>query len=242
MNSPPSTPTLEKLYQQALEGCPDCAGMGFFRRDLPLSHPDFGKPIACNNPYHTDERLNRLAKLSQMSREDLNRRLTDISVSDDNREVIEAATEVIARGYGWLYIWGGPGNAKSEVVKAIINHFNLNGDGPAIYTTLGNLLDYVRGGFADNSYSSKFLQLRSAKVLGIDEMDKVRASEWVDDFTFHFLNDRYNTAVTRETLTVFVGQPHPSEIFGDVVYDRFRDGRFRIVENKAPSARPNMKW
>ena len=183
-----------------------------------------------------------MSRLSQLSVNDLDVRLSHIAISDENKEALVAAQDAIDRGYGWLYIWGGPGNAKSEILKAIVNQCNFSGNGPAIYTTLGNLLDYMRSGFGDGTYDQKFLQLRSTKVLGIDEMDKVRASEWVDDFTFHFLNERYNSAVTKETLTVFVGQPHPSEIFGDVVYDRFRDGRFRIVENKAPSARPNMKW
>jgi hypothetical protein len=72
-------------------------------------------------------------------------------------------------------------------------------------------------------------------------MDKVKESEWLQEFRFQFLDNRYNSAHNKQTMTIFAGNPNPAAIYDDVLYDRFRDGRWRIVENTAPSARPGLQ-
>lgn len=183
-----------------------------------------------------------MESVSQLGPEDVKRRLDDIKRNSKNRAMLEAAQEILGRGYGWLYIYGGPGNAKSEVLKAIVNQMNEDGRGPAIYTTLTAVIDYIRAGYGNNDYLERFEKIRRCPVLAIDEMDKIKETEWVEEFRFKFLDARYMLAVNKQGMTVYAGQPHPQTIFDDVIYDRFRDGRFKIVENTAPSARPNMRW
>lgn len=216
--------------------------MGLFRQDVPAGHPQFGQPIKCNDPFHGDARAARMAAVSSLGPEDVKRRLSDIKPVSGNQEMLEAAAAIIERGYGWLYIFGGPGNAKSEVLKAIVNQANDTGKGPAIYTTLATILDYIRQGFVSNDYLERKERLIKAPVLAIDEMDKIKNSDWVEQFRFLFLDARYQSAVNKQTMTVFAGQPHPKIIFDSPIYDRFRDGRFFIIENKAYSARPQMRW
>ena len=51
-----------------LEACPFCKGLGYLRRDVPISHPDFGKLVPCSCQL---ERLAsvQLGRLDQLPRE-----------------------------------------------------------------------------------------------------------------------------------------------------------------------------
>jgi len=247
-NNPASTftPAKPSLHLGASEPlCPTChtpADVGLFRQDVPPGHPQFGKPIRCDDSFHSEARTARMEQVSSLGPEDVRVRLDDIKPVLGNQDMLKAAAEIIKRGYGWLYIFGGPGNAKSEVLKAIVNQANEDGNGPAVYTTLGTILDYIRQGYVKNDYLDRKQRLINSPVLAIDEMDKIKNSKWVEEFRFQFLDARYQSALNKQTMTIFAGQPHPKTIFDTPVYDRFRDGRFCIVENKAHSARPQMRW
>lgn len=227
--------------------CPTCRtpiDAGWLRRELSVSHSDFGKLEKCLDSFHSEAIQKRLQKVSQMGEQDIKRKLSDIIINDKNREMILEAKRIIVQEYGWLFIYGGPGNAKSEVLKAIVNAFNQDSKGPAMYTCLGSILDYMRLSMSNANnlkYFEEFERLKSIRVLAIDEMDKPNQSNWMQDFRFHFLDARYISATNRETVTIFAGQANP-ESYGDVLFDRFGDGRFKVVYNSAPSARAKMKW
>ena len=50
------------------ELCPICGGVGFLRRELPVSHPDFGKltPCVCKQKEMTQTAQDRLYRLSNL--------------------------------------------------------------------------------------------------------------------------------------------------------------------------------
>ena len=231
----------------AADICPECgtaAESGFFRYDVPVGHPQFGKLHHCDNPYHAAKREQRQQQVSQLGPEDIKRRLADIRPGAGNAAMITAAHEAIRDGWGWYYFWGGPGNAKSEVLKAIVNECNAAGKGPAMYTSLGRIIAYIKAAFhkdATEDALTRFDKIINTRVLAVDEMDKVKETDWLGEFRFQFLDARYNSAVNRQTMTIFAGNPNPAEIYDEVLYDRFRDGRWRIVHNAADSARPRMK-
>lgn len=223
--------------------CPECGGPGFFRADVPPGHPQFGKPIRCNNPWHAPERLARLAALSNLAEGDLSVRLSDIQANEHNREILQAARDMITRPEGWLFLWGGPGNAKTEILIAVVNEVNSANKGPAMYCTFSNLVNWITDAFRDDagdSYIQRFQRVLDIKLLAIDEMDKARSTEFADEFRFHFLDERYRQAIRGETAIVFSGNTNPNTL-PLPLYDRVRDGRFRIVHNTAPSARPLMR-
>ncbi len=224
--------------------CPACKtpeAAGFFRYDVSPGDPNFGKLDKCHDLFHSGIRQKRQSEISQLGEEDLKRQLLDIHRTTQNEQMLDAARRTIDRGYGWLYIWGGPGNAKSEVLKAIVNECFGAGRVPAIYAKLNTITDHIKAGFANNTSAARLDELRAAPVLAIDEMDKPQETEWMEAFRFNFLDDRYMSAVNKTTLTVFAGNADPST-FDDVLYDRIRDGRFEIAHNSAPSARRNMRW
>ena len=228
--------------------CPTChtpANVGLMKSNAQPGDVNFGKPVKCLDPFHQDNRERRMQKISQLGPDDVRRVLDDISRNAKNAAMLDAAQGAIDAGFGWYYFWGGPGNAKSEVLKAIVNNMNSTGRGPAIYTTFGRLLMYMRQAYSKDAGQSeidRFDSLVNVPCLAIDEMDKPKESDWMKEFRFQFLDARYISAVNRQSLTIYAGNPNPKLIFDEVIYDRFRDGRFHIVENTAKSARPGMDW
>ena len=247
MKSQPSTRAQESTSPPEPELCPSCgtpADTGYFRRDVPHDHPDFGQLIKCQHPFHDDARTKRIKDVSQLGEGEIDVRLSDIDESPHNAAMLVAARELVNDPFGWLYIHGGPGNAKTVCLQAIVNEINFKGSGPAIYTTFSEILDYMRQGYGDNAkldYHERFQRLKQVKVLAIDEMDKARRTEFADEFRFNFLDERYRSALRGETVTIFAGNTNPAKLEIDPLYDRIRDGRFKIVENTERSARPEMR-
>jgi hypothetical protein len=238
-----STPTaIESQPPQ----CPDCHGMGFFRLDVPPGDRRFGKPVPCDNPLHTAERLDRAAQLSNLHPGDLARRLADIDPNTGNSAMLIAACKMVdnpAGPAGWLYIWGGPGNAKSEVLIAMVNEVNEAGRGPAMYVTYSHLVNWVREAHrpdATESYIKRLERLKALRLIAVDETDKARDTEFSQEFRFEFLDERYRQGILGTSAMVFASNTDPA-LLPLPLYDRVRDGRFTIVENTAPSARPHMR-
>lgn len=240
--------------------CPDCKGAGFFRCDVPVGDPDFGKLVRCKNPVHAPDRVRRLAGFSGLDQDDLKRRLCDIKKNGENDAVLEAAREIALNPRGWLFIHGGPGNAKTEILIAVINEINAANQGPAMFIKLSKLVNLMRNSYAEREYQTKqmyagndpenwqrlgyldrFEQLKNIKVLAIDEFDKVRTTDFGLEFIFDFMDERYRQAVHHQTLTIMASQTSP-EALPDPLSSRINDGRFKVICNEAGDTRPDMEW
>lgn len=251
--------------------CPDCGGTGWLRRDLPYGHPDFGTTralVRCENEVHQERYVLKLAELSGLCKADLDTRLVDFrethytagdngnEVLVSNRAMLDAARAFVKEPYGFLYVWGGPGNAKTDVLIAVVNEINMAaGKVIAVYLKFSKLVEYMRESYiehqrrrqqpdAPDTYSQRFNEVKAVKVLAIDEFDfdgeKLRETAFAKEFRFDFLDDRYHLATRGETATLFASNSPPETLPGPI-FDRIRDGRFQVVHNTAPSARPTMR-
>jgi len=216
-----------------------------------VGHSQFGRLVPCDHPVHHAVRLAGLAKVSGLMANDASRRLADIKRVAGNEAMLDAARGLLDNPYGWLWIWGGPGNAKTEVLIAIVNEITISGRGPAVYAKFSTIVDYMRDAFAERNqrakdpetslgYIDRFEKLKAIKLLAIDEMDKARATPFMQDFRFDFLDERYRQGVSAQTVTLFASNLTPATM-PDPIWDRVRDGRFKIVHNQAGSARPDMR-
>lgn len=238
--------------------CPKCQGLGFFRRDLPPDHPDFGKPVRCDGEEHQIDQMKRLTSLSDLTDYERQKRLSDIAVNDGNRSVIEAAQQMLDDPYGWLYVWGGPGNAKGDTLISLVNEFGRRGK-TALYIKFSRLVNIMRdakvernakathledkgdlNNYQNLGYVDLFERVRSVYCLAIDEIDKVNMTGFAEEFRFDFFDERYRLALAGEAVTVFASQTPPN-VMPDPLASRFGDGAFSVVENKQPDARPAMK-
>lgn len=263
---PPEKPTgltselTSESPRQIPPDCPDCHGAGWFRPvDAEPGSVAMTKLVRCENPIHATDRVERLAKASALLEADTKTRLSDLTVTRENREMINAARQMIDDPGGWLYIWGGPGNAKSKVLIAIVNEINAAGNGPALYIKFSHLVNLMRDAFSEKSYRQKkaesgidsdnwqnlgyldrFERLKEIPVLAIDELDKARLTEFAEEFRFDFLDERYRLAEHRIAATIFASQTPPVEL-PDPLRSRVEDGRFKVIHNQAGDARPEMR-
>lgn len=259
--SEPETDVQNRVKPLLFNECPMCGGRGFFRSELPLDDPDFGRPIPCEGRGHLEDRLGRLARWWDYDVQDQGIRLADVSPQPKNQTVLTAARTFLARPRGWLYIWGGPGNAKTIILKALVNELNLAGHGPARYIKFSKLINHMREAFSqkagrekmmakgvdraqwgDGTYMDRFERLKQIPILVIDEFDKARMTDFADEFRFDFLDDRYEQAIKGQTCLIFASQQPPDYHLPGPVATRFNDGRFQVVENLAGDSRRTMKW
>lgn len=263
LTSPPSastglTATVTKSQAQL---CEECGGLGYIGYNVPVGHPKFGKVDKCPNPAHVSTRLtDRLSKLSEMHPDDYGLRLDAIARIAGNEAMLDACQKMLANPRGWLYLWGGPGNAKSIALRAMCNELMLRGFGPVVYIKFARLIEYVREAQAaqyaksaylqknghlddfDSTYLNLYDNLLKIKVLALEEFDKARVTAFSQEFRFDFLDDRYEQGIRGETITMFAGQSHPSEFAELPLLSRLQSGKFIIAQNTAPDARGGEKW
>lgn len=186
------------------ETCPRCQGVGFVLADVPLGHPDFGKAIPCHckqeerlwrrvHEFHGLSNLSSLARytfehfdpapswLSRPSQESLGR-------------AYESALAFAHQPEGWLVLTGGYGCGKTHLAAAIANE-RLDRNQAAIFVVVPDLLDHLRATFGPNSevqYDETFEQVRTTRLLILDDLGSQSATPWAQEKLFQLLNYRYN--------------------------------------------------
>jgi len=221
--------------------CPVCHGIGYVRVEAPVGHPLFGKLFVCDCA-EQGLRAVQLASLqaaSALSVADL--AINWSSVTTTNAVVglaLQAVRATLNAGSGWCFIWGPPGPGKTLLLKAAVAQAIRDGQ-PAVYANWADLLQHLRAGYDKGDYDERVERWRTVKVLAVDEFGRAKDTEWTREAQARIFNQRYESALGQETVTLFASN-WPPEKSDDWFADRVRDGRFRVVELAAPSMRPLM--
>ncbi len=196
--------------------CPQCHGAGYLRRDLPPTHPDFGKLEVCACRQKVVARLvrDRLFSLSHL--EEL-KGLTfetfqprgQIGLGEGQAISLERAYNT-ARQYaqslqGWLLIMGGYGCGKTHLAAAIAN-FAVSMGVPTLFLTVPDLLDALRFAFdsEETTFEERFDEIRNAALLVLDDFGTQNATAWAQEKLFQIVNYRY---INRLPLVVTTNIP-----------------------------------
>ena len=221
--------------------CPICGGIGWLRVERELSDPRFGKLEACE--CQEDRALARLRGLSGLHGAELRVRLADIKCrpGSGTAQMVQACEEFMARPQGFLTIWGSVGTGKTSCLYAVTNGLMRGG---AVYVSLHDLLEFVRDGFerktdGDDAHA-RLKRFMAVPVLCLDEIDKVKGSEWVTEQLTALVDARYRSAVIGESGTVLALNSDPAGLPGWIA-SRLRDGRCRVVHNADRDAREFMQ-
>jgi len=183
--------------------CPICHGYGFYVKDVPVGHPDFGKAFACKCtlPYRQELRKRQMNALGSM---ELLERMTfasfhpeGVGLTPERRKTIRAAYEAAQRfaenPHGWLLLSGGFGVGKTHIAAAIGNEVVRSG-GEALFILAPDLLDHLRASFAPNSpesYDELFDRLKNTPLLILDDLGAESSTPWAQEKLFQLLNHRY---------------------------------------------------
>jgi DNA replication protein DnaC len=193
--------------------CPICHGVGFFRRDVPVDHPDFGKPIPCPHKL-TEMAQARLEDLRQASGLALLAHTTFETFMPDGigltlerqknlRRAFEIALAFAEQPRGWLLLKGGFGCGKTHLAAAIANERLKRGE-PAAFVVVPDLLDHLRATFSPTSevtYDDRFDEVRTTPLLILDDLGAQSTTEWAREKLFQIFNYRYNAQLPTVVTT-----------------------------------------
>ncbi len=77
-------------------------------------------------------------------------------------------------------------------------------------------------------------------VLAIDEFDKLKVTEWYEEFETMLMSRRYRDAVDGLSGTVLAMNSDPAKL-PEHIYSRLSDGRNLILHNTDPDLRSLMR-
>ncbi|MBX3053201.1 MAG: ATP-binding protein [Caldilineaceae bacterium] len=213
---PPSLPKRDpnsRVRQPAGDVCPRCQGVGFVLADVPVGHPDFGKAIPCH--CKQEERLwRRVHEFQGMSNLASLARYTFAEFVPDPPWLARPSQETLHRAYdaslafarqpeGWLVLTGSYGCGKTHLAAAIAND-RLDRNQAAIFVVVPDLLDHLRATFGPNSevqYDDTFEQVRTTRLLILDDLGSQSATPWAQEKLFQLLNYRYNAQLPTVVTT-----------------------------------------
>lgn len=229
------TPTPESL---CAPDCPTCGGIGYFRKDIDDIHdPEFGRAFPCPN---REARYSPRCGLTQNEAT-----LLTWNQIDENGEALIAAEivrETLARGHGWVYLWGGYGRAKTLILK-IAAAEALRSKKEAAYTRMAEIFDHLRGAYDTdhpNQESTRRLDwYAELPLLCIDEFNRFRATDFAADRLGVLIDRRYVQAEREQGITLMAANVAPHQLNGYIA-DRIEDGRFTVFHLPGESYRPVM--
>ncbi len=219
--------------------CPTCGfppdEPGWLRSDFPPGHSKFGALIPCPD-CHDANLSQRLAQASQLTGWLKRATLAGYRGNNGNTAALQAAVSFAQTPVGWLTLWGSYGPGKTHLLAAVVNHCAVNRVA-ACYYTLPDLLDKLREGYADDGFTGLYDRLVNVPVLAIDEVDKVRLTDWAIEKIYQLVDARYRDLDTRGTLYAMNVDPDPGDSEMGYLYSRMRDRRCRVVEVAGGDAR-----
>lgn len=225
--------------------CPICHGAGFFRRDVPVEHPDFGRAIPCECKIRETQQASLddlrqtsgLTHLPQMTFATF--RAEGIGLPPDKRknlrEAYEAARAFAEAPRGWLLLKGGYGCGKTHLAAAIAN-VQLARGAPVLFVVVPDLLDHLRATFAPTSrisYDERFENIKNAPLLILDDLGAQVATAWAQEKLFQLFNYRHNAQ-----LPTVITTNRELEELDPRVRSRLADTTFcKIITIRAPDFR-----
>jgi DNA replication protein DnaC len=186
-------------------------------------------------PCDCTDGLSRAAKWRNLPREAHGVYLHNGSTIPAQKAAHLEITAFVADPRGWLTLIGGYGVGKTRLIYAALNHLADAGI-YGRYVMMPELLNELRNALRDDDYGERLRRFVEAPLLAIDELDKIRDSDFVDDVLQAIFLARYQQ---RETLSTIIGyNADGADRLPPFLLSRIKDSRFRLVELGGRDLRP----
>jgi DNA replication protein DnaC len=183
--------------------CPLCHGLGYLRRDLPITHPEFGRLQICTCRHGQIARqihqrlfsISNLDNLQHLTFENFQPR-GRVGLgpwqADSLEQAYNQSRQFAQRPEGWLLLQGGFGCGKTHLAAAIAN-FTVGIGIPTLFITVPDLLDALRFTYnsEESTFEQRFDEIRTAPLLVMDDFGTQNATPWAQEKLFQILNYRY---------------------------------------------------
>lgn len=174
----------------------------------------------------------------------------DIVTRNDDKTGEAIALRFLAKAmlqdpFGFLSVWGVPGNAKSLVLTTLVAEFCRRGT-QAIYFNIDDVIAMLNPGddtevdgfrYVPGNPDANMNRLKQVPVLALDELDKAKWTSWQVQKIGALIEHRHRNAST--LVTLFAMNKHPDQwskgrgsdgksipVEIDHLIDRWLDGRF----------------
>ncbi len=228
--------------------CPICGGRGWLRRNVSLSHPEFGRAIPCSCQLEMSEEQ-RLARLRRYSNMGILAHATFERTEPDGRGALQdsqrrfriatsAASAYADDPRGWLILTGGSGMGKTHLAAAIANRCMERGQ-PVFFAFVPDLLDHLRASFNPEhelTYDELFEQVKTIPVLVLDALGSQAGTEWAEEKLKQVLNHRYMAELP--TIITLDGSIEEAD---ERLASRLHDDRIAKVIDLAEEPRSRLK-
>ncbi|MBN2304009.1 MAG: ATP-binding protein [Anaerolineae bacterium] len=228
--------------------------MGFFTKNVPVGHPDFGKafPCTCQQNSITARRNAQLRALSNLDAlvdktfDTFEANRSDLTgpQRDALRRSFSIAQTYALAPAGWLMLEGSYGSGKTHLAAAIANE-QLDRGNQVMFVTTPDLLDHLRATFGPSSeiaYDELFEQVRNISLLVLDDLGTESPTAWAQEKLYQVINHRYvQQLCTVVTTNTDVGTLDPrirsrllDENLGQIIHMHLPDFR-----RKKPKTEPD---
>lgn len=193
-----------------------------------------------------------LQAMSQMTHDERAMRLKSIVTAGraDTAAMVQACRDLLAGSATMITIWGTNGNAKSAALVATVNEF-LDRGIPALYLPVWDFLNWLQEGVYSNgqikndSAYERLEQIKSMKMLAIDEFQGAKLSDWRAEQLRNLIDRRYRDGLAGTHFTLLASNEDP-ESLEPRIWSRLRDGRNRVagppvVRNEDADMRPLLR-
>jgi len=160
----------------------------------------------------------------------------------EKSEALTACKRLLGQGLavaGFVTLVGDYGVGKSHLLKGLVNGFRQIGV-MAKYSTMSDLLSDIRERFGDDHGAREAETVidlyRRARILAIDEVDRVHLTGWAKETIFRLLNSRYEES--DRLLTVMATNVEPIDLPAELGYLGSRMNGGQIIRVGGPDMRP----
>ena len=157
-----------------------------------ITAPDFRDPTSDSSQSH----ISSLDLYGRMTFGSFSLREGEKLSAEERANLAKAfrtASDYAEQPRGWLVLSGTYGCGKTHLAAAVGNYNRSRGLSP-IFRSVPDLLDHLRSTFSPNStvtYDEVFEEVRSARLLVLDDLDTQNASPWAREKLYQILNHRY---------------------------------------------------
>lgn len=203
-------------------------------------HPPITR-CKCQSGLDSERRRNYLLRIDGLNSVERSKRFSDLVRSERNGAAIRLVEECVDWRRGIVTLTGKPGVGKSMLLMCAVNQAR-EANVPAVYTTITDLLDYLRQAYAPNadlSFDSRWDTLIRCEVLALDEVDEFNTTPWAMERFLRLIDERWR-AMDR-CLTICATNARVNTL-PEKVASRLRDGRAHIVEVEGVDMRQYESW
>lgn len=174
-----------------------------------------------------------------MTDEQLAIRFDDLLDRSDGVLEMKREADRFAEGkLAMLTFAGPPGVGKTTALHACVNESRERRGTVGSYIALARLLDHVREGYTENAEKGardRYDEWVAAPLIAVDEIDKIKWTDWAREQWTRFLDERYQAAEEGRSQTAFAMNKRPRDFLSSWDCDRLE--RYPVVFVEDPSMR-----